>query len=94
MAAKALAAAGAKVVLTGRNEAKLAELTEGIVADGGEAIYLLGDPVVHDDVTRVVQGTVEKYGGIDILVTAAVSTPTHPSPSSPMTSGRWSWTRT
>ncbi len=71
VAAKALAAAGAKVVLTGRNEAKLAELTKSIVADGGEATYLLGDPVVHDDVTRVVQGTVEKYGAIDILVTAA-----------------------
>jgi NAD(P)-dependent dehydrogenase (short-subunit alcohol dehydrogenase family) len=71
VASKALAAAGAKVVLTGRNEAKLAELTKGILADGGEATYLLGDPVVHDDVTRVVKGTVAKYGGIDILVTAA-----------------------
>jgi NAD(P)-dependent dehydrogenase (short-subunit alcohol dehydrogenase family) len=71
VASKALAAAGAKVVLTGRNEAKLAELTKGIVAEGGEAVYLVGDPVVHDDVTRVVKGTVEEYGGIDILVTAA-----------------------
>jgi len=71
VAAKALAAAGAKVVLTGRNETRLDESTKGIRAGGGEATFLLGDPIVHDDVARVVKGTVDKYGGIDILVTAA-----------------------
>jgi NAD(P)-dependent dehydrogenase (short-subunit alcohol dehydrogenase family) len=73
VASKALAAAGAKVVLTGRNESKLDALVKEIKAAGGEAIYLVGDPVVHDDVTRVVKGAVDEYGGIDILVTAAGS---------------------
>lgn len=71
VASKALAEAGAKVVLTGRNTAKLEELTNGIKATGGDAVFIVGDPIVHDDVTQVVKSTVDMYGGIDILVTAA-----------------------
>jgi NAD(P)-dependent dehydrogenase (short-subunit alcohol dehydrogenase family) len=70
-AAKALAAAGAKVMLTGRNLAKLEEYTKEIVAEGGTAAFSKGDPAIHDDVTRVVKATVETFGGIDILITAA-----------------------
>lgn len=70
-AAKALAAAGAKVMLTGRNTAKLEEYTKEIVAEGGTAAFSKGDPAVHDDVTRVVKATVDTFGGIDILITAA-----------------------
>jgi NAD(P)-dependent dehydrogenase (short-subunit alcohol dehydrogenase family) len=70
-AAKALAAAGAKVMLTGRNVAKLEEYTKEIVAEGGTAAFLKGDPAIHGDVIRVVKTTVETFGGIDILITAA-----------------------
>lgn len=70
-ASKALAAAGVKVMLTGRTAPKLEEIVKEIKADGGQASFLTGDPAIHDDVTRVVKGTVDVYGGIDILITAA-----------------------
>jgi NAD(P)-dependent dehydrogenase (short-subunit alcohol dehydrogenase family) len=70
-AAKALAAAGAKVMLTGRNVAKLEEYTKEIVAGGGTAAFSKGDPAIHDDVSRVVKATVDTFGSIDILITAA-----------------------
>src|SRR5512140_216764 len=66
-AATALAAAGAKVMATGRSKEKL----EACVKETGAAAYLVGDPAVHGDVTRIVKGTVEALGGIDILITAA-----------------------
>jgi NAD(P)-dependent dehydrogenase (short-subunit alcohol dehydrogenase family) len=70
-AARALAAAEAKVMLTGRNVAKLEQYTKEIKADGGIAAYSPGDPAIHSDVTKVVRATVETFGGIDILITAA-----------------------
>ena len=71
VAAKALAAAGVKVMLTGRNAAKLEEYTKEIVAEGGTAAFSKGDPAVHDDVTGVVKATIDAFGGVDILITAA-----------------------
>jgi len=71
MAAKMLTAMGAKVVLTGRNAAKLNELVKAVEAEGGEAICVAGDPCKIEDVQKVVAATVAKFGGIDILITAA-----------------------
>ena len=34
---------GAKVVVTGRNEARAKEVVDKIKADGGEAIYVIAD---------------------------------------------------
>ena len=70
-ASRALAAAGAKVMLTGRTAAKLEPVAKEIAAQGGQVAFLEGDPIVHSDVTRIVKGTVETFGGIDILITAA-----------------------
>jgi NADP-dependent 3-hydroxy acid dehydrogenase YdfG len=70
-AARGLAKAGAKVMCTARKVETLEPLVQSITEAGFEAIYEAGDPVVHDDVKRVVTKTVEAYGGIDILVTAA-----------------------
>jgi NAD(P)-dependent dehydrogenase (short-subunit alcohol dehydrogenase family) len=70
-ASRALGQAGAKVMLTGRNEKELKELLAQIEKDGGTAAYSVGDPAVHDDVKKVVKDTVDKFGGIDILLTAA-----------------------
>src|SRR5512143_1624506 len=66
-AATALAAAGAKVMITGRSTNKL----EACAKDAGAAGYLVGDPTTHGDVARVVKGTVDALGPIDILITAA-----------------------
>lgn len=70
-ASKALAAAGAKVMMTGRTAAKLEPVAKEIAAQGGQAAFLAGDPSVHADVTQIVKGTVKAFGGIDILITAA-----------------------
>jgi len=66
-----LADAGAKIMTTGRTEAKLKPLVEEIEKAGGIAAFSAGSPINHDDVKRVVKDTVDKFGGIDILITAA-----------------------
>jgi len=70
-AAMALAMAGAKVMVTGRTEEKLTTLVGEIEQAGGVAGYSSGSPIDHDDVKRVVKDTVDTFGGIDILITAA-----------------------
>jgi NAD(P)-dependent dehydrogenase (short-subunit alcohol dehydrogenase family) len=70
-AAMALAMAGVKVMATGRTEEKLKALVGEIEEAGGVAGCSAGSPVDHDDVKRVVKDTVDTFGGIDILITAA-----------------------
>ena len=69
--ATGLAMAGAKIMATGRTEEKLRPLVEEIEEEGGVAAFSAGSPISHDDVKRVVKDTVDKLGGIDILITAA-----------------------
>ena len=66
-----LAEAGVKIMATGRTEEKLKPLVEEIEKTGGIAAYSAGSPINHDDVNRVVKDTVDKFAGIDILITAA-----------------------
>jgi NAD(P)-dependent dehydrogenase (short-subunit alcohol dehydrogenase family) len=70
-AARGLAAAGAKVMATARTLSALELLVKEIREDGGQAAFSAGDPVNHEDVKRVIKNTVDTFGGIDILVTAA-----------------------
>lgn len=70
-AAKGLAKAGAKVMLTGRQAETLAPVTQEITDAGYTAAYVAGNPVNHEDNKHVVAETVNTFGGIDILVTAA-----------------------
>ncbi len=70
-ASRGLAAAGAKVMATARTVASLEKLVKDIRENGGEASYSPGNPVNYEDVKRIVKDTVDTYGGIDILVTAA-----------------------
>ena len=67
----ALAMAGAKVMATGRSKDTLKPLVEEIEKEGGTAAYSAGSPIDHDDVKRVVKDTVDTFGRIDILITAA-----------------------
>ena len=69
--ATALAMAGVKVMATGRGEEKLKSVVEEIEKDGGISAFSAGSPINPDDVKRVVKDTVDKFGGIDILITAA-----------------------
>ncbi len=62
---------GVKVMLTGRNEGKLKALREEFAAEGIDCAYAAGDPAKEEDVQRVVDATVAKYGEVNVLVTAA-----------------------
>lgn len=70
-AAMGLAKAGAHVMLTGRKAETLEPITSQITAAGYSAAFEAGDPVSHEDNTRIVAKTVDQFGGIDIVVTAA-----------------------
>ncbi len=70
-ASKGLAAAGARIMATGRAKPKLEQLVKEIRDGGGQAAFSVGDPAKHDDVQRVVKETVSTFGGVDILITAA-----------------------
>lgn len=69
--AREFALNGSKVVLAARTESKLAEITEEINRSGGEAFYVRTDVSIEDDCKKLVEKTIEKYGGIDILVNNA-----------------------
>ena len=62
---------GAKVVITGRNEARAKEVVDQISAEGGEAIYVLGDASDLSVCEEIVKKTVEAYGTVDVLVNNA-----------------------
>jgi NAD(P)-dependent dehydrogenase (short-subunit alcohol dehydrogenase family) len=69
--ALALARGGARVVVCGRRMARLEETVQAIWEAGGGATPVRADVSVEQDVTRLVQTTVETYGTIDILVNNA-----------------------
>src|SRR5215470_10706386 len=77
-AAKGLAEVGANVMLTARSEDKLASIVRSIVREGGTAAYIVGRPDDADDMRGVVAATVERFGGIDVLITAAGINHVHP----------------
>lgn len=66
-----LAAAGCKIMAAGRTEEKLVPLVDEIKAAGGEAAFCAGAPDDQNDVKKVIQATIDSFGGIDILITAA-----------------------
>ena len=61
------AQAGAKVVLSGRNEKKLAGIAEKIRKSGCDCTFIAGDPAVEDDVKSIVKFTANTYGEVNIL---------------------------
>lgn len=65
-AARLFAALGAKLVVSGRRDAELADLVTMIEAVGGEAVSVVGD--VRDEATAVamVQAAKNRFGGLDI----------------------------
>jgi len=70
-AAMALAMSDAKIMATGRDEERLKSLADKIVQEGGEAACSAGSPVKPEDVRKVVKDTVDRFGSLDILITAA-----------------------
>ena len=73
--AEALAADGAKVVICARGDAALKEAEAAIAAAGGEVTAIVADVTEPDQPARLVAATVERYGGLDILVPNAGGPP-------------------
>ena len=69
--ARVLAAAGAKVALSGRRVERLEELADVIVKDGGECAFFQLDMTDTDNIINVVQQAEDALGTIDILVNNA-----------------------
>jgi len=73
--AGALAAEGVKVMVTARQEASLAETAEWLRATGAEVATTVADITDADAPARLVDATVEAFGGLDIVVADAGGPP-------------------
>lgn len=69
--AAGLAAAGARVVLVGRNAERGAERVAAIEQAGGTAIFEPAEVTSRADLERVLAAAVERLGRVDILVNGA-----------------------
>lgn len=77
--AQALAREGANVVINGRDEDRLAAAaTELSEVGSGEIVTQAGDLTDPDDITALVDQTVDAFGGLDHLVTSAGGPPSGP----------------
>lgn len=66
--AVSLAREGVNVVLCARNGEALKKTEKEIEAHGVETLALTADMSVADDNRRIVSATIEKFGGVDILI--------------------------
>lgn len=66
-----LADAGANVVLAARRESTLKDIVEDIEEDGGTAVAIPTDVTDEDAVSGLVDGAVEEFGSLDVLVNNA-----------------------
>jgi NAD(P)-dependent dehydrogenase (short-subunit alcohol dehydrogenase family) len=69
--ARALAADGLAVVLSGRRPAPLAEVASEIASVGGRALAVSGDLAVEEDAERAVRTAVEAFGALHVVVNNA-----------------------
>lgn len=78
--ARALLREGANVVINGRTEETLEETAEELreEASDGAVLPVQGDITDVDDISRLIERTVEEFGGLDHLVTSAGGPPSGP----------------
>jgi NADP-dependent 3-hydroxy acid dehydrogenase YdfG len=69
--ARALAAAGAKVVISARKQQTIQQIAESIQAEGGSALAVQCDVQKNADILQLVEQTRETWGPIDILINNA-----------------------
>lgn len=74
-AAEALVAEGARVVVNGRQQAVVDAAVEKLRQAGGEAAGVVADVTEADAAARLVGAAVERFGGLDILITNAGGPP-------------------
>lgn len=70
-AAEAFGREGAKVVVTGRSEERLKEVTDAITGAGGTATAVVADLEQDTAADTIVGGALDAYGRVDILVNNA-----------------------
>jgi NAD(P)-dependent dehydrogenase (short-subunit alcohol dehydrogenase family) len=73
--AELLARLGAKVVVSSRKAEACEPVATGIRAEGGEAIVIPCNISRRNEVEALLQGTIERFGGIDVLVCNAAVNP-------------------
>jgi NAD(P)-dependent dehydrogenase (short-subunit alcohol dehydrogenase family) len=69
--AQLFASEGARVVISGRDQAKGAAVVDDIRQDGGEAMFQKADVTIEDECRRLIDRAVEVFGRIDILINCA-----------------------
>jgi short-subunit dehydrogenase len=69
--ARLAAKRGARLVLNARNEEALRQVTDEISAEGGEAVYVVGDVGKFDNVGKIAQEAIRHFGGFDTWVNNA-----------------------
>ena len=69
--ARKAAQRGAKVVLAARNEDALKQLTFELSKRGCSVIYVVADVGIEEDVRKVAQAAIERFGGFDTWVNNA-----------------------
>lgn len=62
---------GAKVVLNGRNKERLKKTQQELLDKGYEVIAIAGDVANYEDCTQLIQGTIDHYGQLDVLINNA-----------------------
>lgn len=72
--ARGFAAAGAKVVVNGRNLEKLEEACDKLAEFGDNVLALRGDAANETDINRIVKVAKQHFGRIDVLVNNAATT--------------------
>lgn len=65
--AKLFAAEGASVVVNDLDEAKGEQTVAEIAADGGTALFVRADVTKPDEVARLTERTLERFGRVDVL---------------------------
>ncbi|MET8798025.1 SDR family NAD(P)-dependent oxidoreductase [Nocardia sp. NPDC004568] len=78
--ARAFAAAGAHTVLAARGEAALHALSDEITRSGGSAYVIPADVADETAVARLVEGTVARFGRLDMAVNNAAAHGSRPTP--------------
>ena len=69
--ARHLSQLGAKVVLGARRKERLEQLVSDLVAAGGEAVAYQTDVTRADEVKALIQGALDTFGRVDVLVNNA-----------------------
>ncbi|GAA0725163.1 SDR family oxidoreductase [Dactylosporangium roseum] len=85
---RALAANGVKVAVNGRDEAALAAVVDGIIAEGGQAMAAPGDATVADVVARIRRDVEAAFGPVDVLAPFAGGQG-QPVPTQELDADRW-----